>query len=121
MLYLASSNVLHMRPTLKDISEWVVPFVTDRWEKIFIQLLDEKHHHVMTQIRDDYNHCEKACQAMFEQWLIELCPNPSWNDLISALRAKSVRKIALAEQLVERLGLCMVTHTCMHLQYKFNT
>ena len=109
-VYLAASAVLRAKPNLQDILNLVAPYVTDRWEKIFVQLLGDKHHHVMTTIRKDYpQNSETACQVMFEQWL-ELCPNPSWNDLINALCANSVRKIALAEQLVKRLGMYMVTH-----------
>ena len=115
VLYLASSTTsraTHMKPQLKDISNWVVPYVTDKWEKICVQLLGDEHRHVMTTIRKDYHHnSEAGCEVMFEQWL-ELCPNPSWNDLINALRANSVRKISLAEQLIERLG--MYVYVCMY-------
>ena len=106
VLYLASTTTpaTHMKPKLQDILNWVAPYVTDKWEKIFVQLLGDEHRHVMATIRKDHHHSsETSCQVMFEQWL-ELCPNPSWNDLISALRANSVRKIALAEELIKRLG-----------------
>ena len=123
MLCLAPSTTAratHMKPQLKDISNWVVPYVTDKWEKICVQLLGDEHRHVMTTIRKDYHHSsEDGCEAMFKEWL-DLCPNPSWNDLINALRANSVRKIALAEQLVERVGMyhmptCICVCVCMYV------
>ena len=100
-----------MRPRLQDISNWVVPYVTDKWEKIFVQLLGDEHRHVMATLRRDYQgNSEDGCHAMFEQWL-QLCPNPTWDDLITALRATSVRKIALAEELLQRVGMyvCVLT------------
>ena len=116
VLYLASiaTAATHMKPRLLDILNWIAPYVTDKWEKIFVQLLGDEQCHVMATIRRDYHRSEEACQVMFEQWL-ELCPNPSWNDLISALHANSVRKIALAEQLVEHLGMYMVAYKCIHV------
>ena len=120
VLYLASFDAFatRMKPKLKDILNWVVPFVTDKWEIIFTQLLDDEHHHVITTIREDYhNSSEKACGAMFEQWL-ELCPNPSWNDVISALRANSVRKVTVAKKLIKCLSMYM--HTCIHMHTQFN-
>ena len=114
-IYIASTAtpVTHMKPKLQEILEWVAPYVTEKWEKIFVQLLGDEHLHVMATIRKDYHHSsEKSCQIMFEQWL-DLCPNPSWSDLLSALRANSVRKFALAEQLSERLGMYMLAYTQM--------
>ena len=77
MFYLASSasRATHVKPQLKDISNWVVPCVTDKWEKICVQLLGDEYRHVMTTICKDYHHSSKAgCEVMFEQWL-DLCSN----------------------------------------------
>ena len=105
-----------MKPRLQDILNWVVPYVTDKWEKIFVQLLGDEHRHVMTTLRKDYHgNSEDGCAAMFDQWL-QLCPNPTWNDLITALRANSVRKIALAEELVQRLGMYMYVYIMLRPQ-----
>ena len=116
MFYLASSTTsraTHVKPQLKDISNWVVPYVTDKWEKICVQLLGDEHRHVIMTIRKDYHHSSEAgCEVMFEQWL-DLCPSASWNDLINALRANSVRKIALAEQLVDCVGMYMYVYVYM--------
>ena len=102
-----------MKPQLKDLSNWVVPYITDKWEKISVQLLGEKSRHVIMTIRKDYRHSsEDGCVAMFEHWL-ELCPNHSWNDLINALRTNSVRKIALAERLVKYLGMYLHAYNSM--------
>ena len=100
----------HTKPKIKDIVDWVAPYVTDKWEKIFIQLLSDEHHYLMAILRkDNQGNSEDGCIAMFEQWL-QLCPNATWNDLITALRANSVRKIALAEDLLKRLGMCICVH-----------
>ena len=105
--YIGSAVTTHMKPRIKDISNLVVPFVTDKWEKICVQLLGDEHRHVMTTIRKNYHgNSEEGCDAMFRQWL-ELCPNASWDDLINALRANSVRKIALAEELVQHVGMSL--------------
>ena len=107
----ATTDAIHMQPQLKDLCNWVVPYITDKWEKIGVQLLGEKNRHVVMTIRKDYHHSSEAgCEVMFEQWL-QLCPNPNWNDLINALRANSVRKMALAEQLVEHLGMYLYTYS----------
>ena len=116
VLYLARSAIvrpIHMKPQLKDICNWVVPYVTDKWERIFVQLLGDENYNEMTIIRKDYHYSsETCCEAMFVKWL-ELCHNPSWNDLINALRANSVKKFALAEQLVERLGMYLHMYRSM--------
>ena len=66
-----------MRPRLHDIFNWVVPYVSDKWEKIFVQLLGDEHPHVMATLREDHQgNSEDGCYAMFDQWL-QLCPNPT--------------------------------------------
>jgi len=95
-----------MKPQMNDLLNWVAPYVTDKWEKVFIQLLGDEHRHVMITIcKDHHGDSESCCHAMFEQWL-DLCPNASWNDLIDALHTNSVRKIALAEDLTKHVGVC---------------
>ena len=113
--FVVSTVPTHMKPQLGKLLDWVAPYVTDKWEKICVQLLGDEHRHVMNTIRRDHSKSsEDSCQVMFEQWL-QLSPNPSWNDVINALRANSVRKIALAEELVQRIGqfVYLHMHTCV--------
>ena len=110
----SSKATAHMKPQLQDINNWVVPYVTDKWEKVFVQLLGDKYHHVMATLRKDHQgNNEAGCIAMFEEWF-QLCPNPTWNHLITALRSDSVRKINLAERLHQRIGMSICVHVIMH-------
>jgi len=98
-----------MKPQLNDLLNLVAPYITDKWEKICIQLFGDEHRHVMTTIRRNHHgDSEKSCDTMFEQWL-DLCPHANWNDLIDVLRTNSVKKIFLAEQLTKHVGVYSYT------------
>ena len=62
VLYLATTTTpaTHMEPRLQGILSWVVPYVRDKWEKIFVQLLSDDHHYVMATICRDYHRNEEA-------------------------------------------------------------
>ena len=50
------------------------------------------------------NNCEDCCLKMFEEWC-ESFPNHTWNDLITALKSKSVRKDAVASRIADKIGM----------------
>ena len=95
-----------MKPKLGDLVNWVVPQAADRWEKICVQLIGDEHRHIVANIRRDGHGAEDCCQRMFEQWL-DLYTNATWQDVLNALQSGSVRKIALSEELIGRLSMCM--------------
>lgn len=81
--------------------EWA-PRFADKWERILLQLMPDESH-LISSIRRDTNGCEDCCQKMFEQWC-DLYSDRTWNDIIKALRARSVRKNAVAEEIYKQLG-----------------
>ena len=91
-----------IRPKLADLANWVVPQAADKWEKICVQLIGDEHRHIVATIRRDGHGSEDCCERMFGQWL-DLYPRATWQDLIAALQSGSVRKMALAEELNDKL------------------
>ena len=100
------------KPKIADLVNLVVPQAADKWEKICVQLIGDEHRHIVSTIRRDGHGSEDCCQRMFDQWL-DLSKKPTWKDVIDALESGSVRKIALAEELKEHLGVFVCVCACM--------
>ena len=81
-------------PQLSELSNWT-PDIADKWDKILIQLLGDKHANLKSIIEKSNKGCETCCDKMFEEWC-SLFPHRTWNDLITALKSNSVRKDTVA-------------------------
>lgn len=92
-----------MQPQMKELLEWA-PRFADKWEKIFHQLIGKEHDYMISNIRTDTKKCEDCCEEMFRLWC-DLYHDRTWDDLIGALRATSVRKNAVAEEISTQLDL----------------
>ena len=101
-IFNSTADKMEQAPQMKELMEWV-PSFANKWEKIFHQLM-EKDAHMIANICKDYKAVEDCCQKMFELWC-DLYHDRTWNDLIKALNAKSVRKNAVAQQITEHLGM----------------
>ena len=55
-------------------------------------------------ISKDKGTCEECCEEMLRLWC-DSYPNRTWDDLINALETSSVRKIALANEIAQHLGM----------------
>ena len=93
---------------MKELLEWA-PRFSDKWEKIFHQLIGEEQAHMLSNIRRDTKQCEDCCEEMLQLWC-DLYHDRTWDDLIGALRAPSVRKNAVAEAISTQLALGMLQH-----------
>ena len=102
-----------MKPKLAELLNRVVPQAADKWEKICVQLIGDEHRHIVSTIRRDGHGSEDCCHKMFDEWL-QLYPSATWQDIINALQSGSVRKIALAEELIEYISTCVyVVYMCV--------
>ena len=100
------------KPSLRYLSDHVVPIVDHKWYGLGVQLFDDKDVKVLTSIEIDYRGDNDACcTKMFERWL-EIAPNASWSKLISGLRAPSIKLHKLADELLIKLGGCLFHGNC---------
>ena len=89
--------------TLRELSN-LAPEVDHKWYALGVQLLDDKDVKVLSTIETDYRgDVETSCTKMFERWL-EIVPTASWDQLITGLKAPSVKLHKLADELAKRLG-----------------
>ena len=87
------------RPLLKDLYEFVVPSVADRWRDIGVQLLhptlvDDRTLDVIA--ADHQNSVKECCRNMFEKWL-ETQIDASWKQLLEAI--SNIKLQLLADKL----------------------
>ena len=100
-------------PTLKDLSNHVVPEVDTKWYMLGLQLLNTDDVKKLTSIESDYRgSVETCCTKMFGQWL-DTVPTANWGQLITALKAPIVKLHKLADNLTKLLGKCV--HICMYV------
>ena len=123
------SAILQTKPELADLVNWVVPMAADKWEMICVLLMGDEGQTIGNAIRREFQLIEECCLEMFSEWL--QYRDATWQNIIDVLI--SVRKLALAEELTERLGVlcvcmcvvwcgvcsvcavCMCAHTCVHI------
>ena len=81
------------RPTLRDITNHVIPSVAHKWYNLGLQLLDPKYENELNIIEADKNDATTCCRKMLVRWLNtdELA---SWDKLIKALRIIQLNDIA---------------------------
>ena len=92
---------LSTAPELADLMEWI-PDIAGVWDKVLIQLMS-KHSGLKSTIEKDYKKSEDCCQEMFSKWC-DLYHNRTWNDLIKALKSRSVGKPVLANKIIQHLS-----------------
>ena len=96
------------KPTLRDLSN-LAPEVDHKWYGLGVQLLDQKDVKVLSTIETDYRgDVETCCTKMFERWL-EIVPTANWGQLITGLKAPSVKLHKLADELTKQLGKYVCT------------
>ena len=87
------------RPSLRDLSNHVIPDVANKWKYLGIQLLDPEHQRELDTI--EVNHSQdvkECCLSMLKKWL-DATEDASWNQLLEALRSRSVDLNTLANQI----------------------
>ena len=93
------------KPSLKDLSNHVAPYINNKWFLLGVQLFDDRDVNILTSIETNYRgDVDACCTKMFERWL-ELAPNASWDQLINGLNAPNVKLHQLASELSAKLGM----------------
>ena len=87
------------KPLLKDLHNFVVPRVANKWYELGIQLLNESQLPRLNGIRAVYaNDHQRGCVEMLQHWL-NITPEASWDNLIHALRAPHLELLAIADDI----------------------
>ena len=99
------------KPSLKDLSNHVVPEVGHKWYNLGVQLFDDKDLKVLTSIEVDYRgDVDACCTKMCERWL-EIVPNACWGQLINGLTAPNVKLHKISNKLLTKLGMYICENT----------
>ena len=77
------------RPDLKDIENFVVPYVHHCWYKLGLQLLDPGDVAFLKGLRSQYQNSSDQCTEVFMRWL-DAYKKPTWNKIIEALNSNAV-------------------------------
>ena len=87
------------KPSLKDLTNAVVPETSSEWHALGLQLNVTKAR--LDAIQTDYpRDCRRCCTEMLSEWLSQ-DSGASWPTLITALRSRAVDKTELAGCLEE--------------------
>jgi len=79
----------HNRPALKDIENFVVPYVHHYWYKLGVQLLDSGDVAFLQSLQLRNQKSSDQCTQVFIHWL-EVKKKPTWNKILVALKSKAV-------------------------------
>jgi len=91
------------RPALRDLNNFVVPYVGGKWFNLGIQLLDQEDETKLHSLKADHRkELDDLCTEMFTHWLAS-DPKASWKKVILALKSKSVNLQNLAENVDNKL------------------
>ena len=88
---------------MKDLNNFVVPYVGSKWYMLSYQLLDEQHTVNMQSLRKENRNGEEYCMEMLNEWLRTESSNATWGKLIEGLNSPSIKLHDLANQLQKML------------------
>ena len=107
MVFVVGTN----RPTLKYLNRHVRPDIASKWHDVGVELLDEEDESALDAIKSNSSgDVDKYTAEMLQLWLRRK-PDASWNQLIEALRAPSIKLETLALKIEGMLS--KGTITCM--------
>ena len=106
---------------MRDLNNFVVPFVGSKWYMLSYQLLDQQHTVSMQSLRKENRNDEECCMEMLNEWLRTESHNATWGKLIEGLCTPSVKLHDLANQLQRMLlktkpvciCICTVCYICV--------
>ena len=88
-------NTGNDRPSLKDLYDFVVIHITDRWRDLGVQLLRSDQENVLNIIAADHPNDVSRCKCVLEKWL-NTTEDATWDQLIGALRSPAIQLDYLA-------------------------
>ncbi|XP_065913178.1 uncharacterized protein [Dysidea avara] len=87
------------RPNAKDLHNFVIPYVGNKWYELGIQLLDANQESMLQSIGANHGHdVKKCCSETFNYWL-QTHPDGNWDQLVKALRKPAVELNYLAQNI----------------------
>ena len=89
-------------PSLRDLTNFVVPRVSCKWYNLGLQLIDPKNATLLDNLKSDSNNAEEQCTEMFNQWLMT-DSKATWNKILIALRSQAVRLENVAQDVEKML------------------
>ena len=103
-------------PTLQQLNAHVRRQAAVHWKDLGIELLDVD---LISIIEcNDSRDVERCCTNMFKLWL-KTDTKASWENLVNALKSKSVGLIVLADEIERKFvtGMCMLIVLCTEVLY----
>ena len=77
-------------PTLRDLTELVVPHASPKWYNLGLQLFNPRDEGLLHKMKIEVNKpLDEQCREVFRHWL-ETKKNTSWKELINSLKSRSV-------------------------------
>ena len=77
--------------------------VAQKWRDLGVQLLRSDQENLLNIIAKDHPHdAVRCCQCVFETWL-ETAADPTWNQLLEALRSPGIQLSYVADQLEQKM------------------
>ena len=107
------------QPALRDLANFVVPKVSERWYQLGLQLLDPQNEDTLHRMKKETKPFEDQCTEVFHLWLRNE-KKPTWNKLIECLQSPSVKLPNVArdvEKMLDTRVSCFV-HIYSYSWYK---
>ena len=103
---------------MRQLHKHVVLEAALKWKYLGVQLLQDDRLNVLDVIEKDHpNDSVGCCKHVFMRWL-EITPDPSWNQLISALRSPTAQLNSLADQLEQMMSTeCKINSNSVTTHY----
>ena len=104
------------RPSLRDLHDYVLLDVAEKWRDFGVQLLRPDQEKMLGIIAADHpQDAVSCCKCVLKKWL-DTTTDATWNELIRALKRPSVQLDYLAGQLEQKLIIeCKVYYNSMSI------
>ena len=98
----------NMKQLLKILRE--EPIAT-KWYELGLELLDSSSHLLLIKANNQ-NNVQSCCQEMLQKWL-DIKPDASWSELVTALR--SIDMITAADAISKQFEIGRKSYSYMHI------
>jgi len=91
---------------MRDLNDFVVPRAANHWYSLGLHLLyetDSRYEETLFAMKNCKKNADDLCLEVFNKWTSLTESNPSWNQLIEALKSPRIKQLALAKELQEML------------------
>ena len=85
--------------------------IATKWYELGLELLDNSSHLQVIKANNQ-NNVQSCCQEMFQTWL-DVKPDASWSELVTALR--SIKMTTAADAISKQYETGRKSYSCMHI------